>query len=90
MPGFFESVEPEVAAELEQLSRLMYELRENCSSVLASYQADDAAALLAQIQSGDVGEHPAYEHYLSIRILGDVRAAVRALLRERLKEVTQR
>lgn len=90
MPGFFESVDPEVAVELEQLSRLMYDLRENCNDVLASYGVDDAAALLARIQAGEIREHPGYDHYLAIRILDTTRATVRAVLRERLKEVKQK
>lgn len=89
MPSFFESLEAEVADELEQLSRLMYELRDNRNTVLAPYRTDDAAALLARIEAGEVDEHPGYEHYLSARILDDTREAVRAVLRERLKEVRQ-
>lgn len=89
MPSFFETVDPEIAAELEQLSRLMYELRENHNAVLASYRADDATALLARIEAGEVDEHPGYEHYLSARILDTTRETVRAMLREHLKEVRQ-
>lgn len=89
MPSFFESLEPEVAAELEQLSRLMYELRDNHNTVLASYRADNATTLLARIQAGEVDEHPGYEHYLSVRILDTTRETVRTVLRERLKEVRQ-
>lgn len=89
MPSFFESLEPEVAAELEQLSRLMYELRDNHNTVLAPYRADDATALLARIEAGDVDEHPGYEHYLSARILDDTRETVRTVLRERLMEARQ-
>lgn len=89
MPSFFDTIEPEVAAEFEQLSRLMYELRENRNTVLAPYRTDDAAALLARIQAGDVDEHPGYEHYLSARILDATRETVRTVLREGLKEVRQ-
>lgn len=89
MPSFFDTVDPEIAAELEQLSRLMYELRENHNAVLASYRADDATALLARIEAGEVDEHPGYEHYLSARILDATRETVRTMLREHLKEVRQ-
>lgn len=90
MTSFFDTVDPEIAAELEQLSRLMYELRDNHNTVLASYRADDATALLARIQAGKVDEHPGYEHYLSARILDATRETVRALLHERLKQVRQK
>jgi hypothetical protein len=36
-----------------------------------------------------VPEHPAYEHYLAVRILADTLESVRAAVAERLKE-TQR
>lgn len=89
MTSFFDTIDPEIAAELEQLSRLMYELRDNHNTVLASYRADDAATLLARIQAGEVDEHPGYEHYLSVRILDATRETVRTVLRERLKEARQ-
>ena len=53
MTSFFDTVDPEIAAELEQLSRLMYELRENHHAVLTPYRADDATALLARIEAGE-------------------------------------
>lgn len=89
MAHFFENLDPETAAELDQLSRLLYELREHLGSVLAAYGAADPAALLVQIESGAVAEHPAYEHYLSARILADTRDAARTLLGERAKEANR-
>lgn len=89
MANFFENVDPQTAAELDQLSRLLYELREHSRAVLGAYGAADPVALLGQIESGAVGEHPAYEHYLSARILADTRESVRALLGERAKEANR-
>jgi len=89
MAHFFENLDPETAAELDQLSRLLYELREHLGSVLGAYGAADPAALLVQIESGAVAEHPAYEHYLSARILADTRDAARTLLGERAKEANR-
>jgi hypothetical protein len=89
MANFFENVDPETAAELDQLSRLLYELRGNLGAVLGAYGAADPAALLHQIESGAVSEHPAYEHYLSARILAETRETVRALLGERAKEANR-
>ena len=77
------------ATEIEQLSRLIYELRENRNAVLKHHGAEDEAALLQQIQTGEVAEHPAYEHYLAARILADTRETVRTVLAERLKEANQ-
>lgn len=89
MANFFENLEPETADEIDQLSRLLYELRENHRAILQSYGADSDAALLRQIQDGTAAEHPAYEHCLAARILAETRETVRALLGERLKEINR-
>ncbi len=89
MPEFFESVAFETATEIEQLARLAYELRENRQAVLQFHEVADEAALLQKIQSGEVDEHPAYEHYLAARILEDTRETARAALAERVKEANR-
>jgi len=86
MASFFENLDYDTATELEGLSQLIYELRQNHNAVLQTYDAADAAALLQQIQDGAVAEHPAYEHYLAARILDDTRDMARAIVGERLKE----
>lgn len=90
MADFFENLEYDEATEIEQLSQLSYELRENRHAVLKPYGAADEAALLRQIQTGAVAEHPAYEHYLAARILADTRETVRAIVGERLKKANQK
>ncbi len=90
MASFFENLDPDTAEEIEQLSRLVYELRENRNTVLKIHGAEDEAALLQQIQSGTVAEHPAYEHYLAARILADTRETVRAALAEHLAEANNK
>ena len=89
MANFFENLEPDIAEELELLSRLIYDLRENRIAVLEPYGAEDEAALLQNIQSGAVAEHPAYEHYLAARILAETRETARAVLAERLKDAAR-
>lgn len=89
MVEFFEHVPFETATEIEQLSRLAYELRENHSAILKHHGAENETALLQQIQTGEVDEHPAYEHYLAARILADTREIVRTTLVERLKEANR-
>ena len=89
MPEFFESLPFEAATEIEQLARLAYELRENRQAVLQFHEVADEAALLQKIQSGEVDEHPAYEHYLAARILEDTRETARAALAERVKEANR-
>lgn len=87
MANFYENIEPTDAQQLEQLSRLIYELRENRDAILKSAGIADEIALLEQIYTGKVPEHPAYEHYLSARILADTRETVRLMMGECLKEV---
>lgn len=90
MADFFENLDYDEAAELDLLSKLIYELRENHHAVLRPYGAADEAALLQHIQDGAVAEHPAYEHYLAARILADTRETVRAVVGERLKEANRK
>lgn len=89
MSNFFENIDPDEAAEIDSLSKLAYELRENKQAVLKAYAAEDEAALLQQIRDGAVAEHPAYEQYLAARILDDTREMVRAVVSERLKKANQ-
>jgi len=90
MDNFFENLDYDAAMEIEQLSQLSFELRDNRHAVLKPYGAEDEAALLQQIQTGAVDEHPAYEHYLAARVLADTRETVRAMLGERLKKAHQK
>lgn len=90
MANFYGNIAPNLAAEIDQLSRLIYELRENRNAILLAHDAENEAALLDRIQSGAVAEHPAYEHYLAVRILDDTRESARAALAELLKETSKR
>jgi hypothetical protein len=83
----YDQLPPGAADEIERLSRLLYELRRNRDSVLAPWGLADETTLLALIEAGQVDEHPAYDHYLSARILDDTRKAVRGQLEQRLREI---
>jgi hypothetical protein len=82
MTQFFYNVPSEAANQIEALSRLLYDLREDRKTLLANYRADDEEALLALIAAGKVGEHPAYEHYLSAKTLLETRELIREQLRD--------
>lgn len=86
MADFFDGVDPELAEEIQNLSRLTYQLRENRKAILDGYGVADDGALLECIRSGSATEHPGYEHYLAARILDDTREAVRGVLADRLKD----
>lgn len=86
MANFFGNLEFEAAQDIEQLSRLTYELRCNRSEILKTYGVSDEVALLERVYAGDLAEHPTYEHYLAARILAETRETVRMLIAERLKQ----
>lgn len=85
-PISFGPMPPERALEIDRLTRLGYELRENRKRLLARYGVEDEAALLGRIRSGALAEHPAYEHYLSARVLEASRLSLRAQLAALLAE----
>lgn len=77
MTDFFSDIDYADAEQMEQLSRLMFEFRAGRDTVLKQYEVADAAGLLEKIRSGVLPEHPAYDHYLSLHILEEMRVAVR-------------
>lgn len=77
MKNFFEGFDYDDAELIESLSLLTYELRENRKLLLEQHGVEDEEALLDKITAGEIAEHPAYEHYLSARILVATRNAVR-------------
>lgn len=85
MESFFKNIPYADAQQIEQASRLIYELRENRLARLRAYQAADEAELLARIKDGQLAEHPAYDHYLSARILADTRETLRRELANNLQ-----
>ncbi len=89
MDPFYSDIRPDDAIEIEQLARLMYDLRSARDKLLAELGATDAADVLERIRSGQLPEHPAYEQYLSLCILADLHAQVRSDLADRVKESRQ-
>lgn len=81
MTQFYDQLPLDTAQQIEPLSWLSYQLRENRKALLAHYGVSSAQELLACIESGMLDEHPAYEHYLSIFILEQQRDATREQLR---------
>ena len=80
MSRFFENLPLEAAQQLEQLSRLAFELRENGKQILQQHGANSADALLELIRTGVVAEHPGYDRYLAARVIVATREAVRSQL----------
>lgn len=65
-------------------AKTIYTLRESGKELLKQYCVDSASALLEKIRGGELPEHPAYEHYLSARIVDQMRMEVRAQASETL------
>ncbi|HEY4801241.1 MAG TPA: hypothetical protein VIH96_01350 [Paraburkholderia sp.] len=84
MTRFFQNVPSEAAQQIDALSRVLYDLREDRKRILDRYRAGDEATLLALITAGRVDEHPAYEHYLGAKTLADTREVIREQLRDLL------
>lgn len=80
MSSFFDKLPLEAAEQMEQMSRLVFELRENRKQLLQQHGVDDEEALLDLVCSGAVAEHPGYDHYLGARVLAEMREAIRGQL----------
>lgn len=86
MTNFYEHLSKEQADQIDALTKLAYELREHRRALLARHGVADEFELLDRIAAGTVDEHPAYEHYLSARMLAEAQAAIRADLKDYLLE----
>ena len=80
MSNFFDKLSLEAAEQVEQLSRLVFELRENRKQLLQQHGVDNEDALLDLVCSSAVAEHPGYDHYLGARVLAATREAIRSQL----------
>ncbi|SMB27024.1 conserved protein of unknown function [Sterolibacterium denitrificans] len=87
MADFFHDFDAEDATRMEELARLIHEFRVSIDGLRQQYAVATAAELLAKIKAGSVAEHPAYEHYLSLTILDEMRETVRAEMRDFLPRV---
>lgn len=86
MKNIFDKLEYERAGQLERLTRLVFDLRENRRDILATHGVDDEQNLLDGIVAGGIPEHPGYEHYLAARILAETREQARQLLADGIAE----
>ena len=58
-------------------ARTLYRLRESRKALLRQHGVDEEAQLLERIRGGEVGEHPAYEHWLGAQIIEQARLQLR-------------
>lgn len=77
MGNIFEDLPYDLAQQLEHLSRLAFDLREQRKSLLQRHGADSEEALLQLVSDGAIAEQPAYQDCLSARVLAETREGVR-------------
>lgn len=70
MSSFFNGIDPQVACNLADISRRMFELREARKHLLAETGCVNADDLMGAMRTGRVPEHPGYEGWLAMRLLG--------------------
>ena len=87
MDDFYENLAPEDVAILDQLSKLLIELRESHMTLLARYEVASEDDLYDRLREGKLAEHTAYEDYLGARIIESTRMAVREQLRDYMLQV---
>jgi len=66
MSDFFESLDMDVKKEMSTIYNEMIELKEHRRLLLEQYRLDRVEDFKEKIDSGEIGEHPAYDQYLAI------------------------
>lgn len=77
MGNIFEDLPLSVAQQLEQLSRLAFDLREQRKRLLQRHGADSEDVLLQLVSQGAIPKQPALQDSLSARVLAQTREGVR-------------
>lgn len=81
--SFFERIPFEAARELEEWSRLAFELREACSEVLARYGVATPGELLALLERGEIADTAAAgSDYLAASFLVTAKEDARSAIAE--------
>lgn len=84
MSDFFEQLPLDAAEQMELLSRLVFDLRENRKQMLQQHGVTSEDDLLDLVHAGAVSEHPGYDHYLAARVL----ATTQQVMRNQLRAIT--
>ncbi len=74
----FDQLEPTQKMQLEVLSRLAFNTRDARAGLLAYHGVSDESVLRERIVSGEIDEHPGWEHYVGARAMTMLREAARA------------
>lgn len=80
MRAFFENVDPRTASAISDVSRRMYDLRERRKRLLTDTGCSDADEILAAVREGSLPEHPGYDAWLAVRLIGERERALQETL----------
>lgn len=83
MRAFFENVDLRAASGISDVSRRMFDLRERRKRLLADTGCSDSDEVLAAVREGRLPEHPGYDAWLAVCLLGDREHALYATLQWR-------
>ncbi|MDH3974673.1 MAG: hypothetical protein OEV42_10390 [Deltaproteobacteria bacterium] len=69
MRDFFDDIETGLKTKLSGVYNEMLALREHRAGLLEPYDLGRTDELLDKIKSGEISEHPAYDHYLAVQAI---------------------
>lgn len=69
MSDFFDGIGDELKDKLSDIYSEMIVLREHRASLLEPYRLGRTEELMEKIISGELPEHPAYDHYLAVQAI---------------------
>ncbi len=83
MRAFFENVDPQAASAISDVSRRMFDLRERRKRLLADTGCSDADEILMSVREGSLPEHPGYDAWLALCLIGERERALHETLQWR-------
>ena len=83
MRAFFENVDPRAASAISDVSRRMFDLRERRKRLLEDTGCSNAGEILAAVREGSLPEHPGYDAWLAVGLIGDRERALHGTLQWR-------
>lgn len=80
MESFFDRVEPQLAVDIAELARRMYDVRETRKRLLMNTMFADVGELIAGVREGLLPEHPSYEAWLAAQLMREHEDALQKAL----------
>lgn len=87
MKDFFDDIDEKLKNDLSGVYREMIVLREHRASLLEPYRLGRSDEMLEKIASGEIAEHPGYDHYLAMLAINRELEPMREKCRKILEDV---